>query len=192
MNKWFAGLMVCGLACGLAACSDDDNKGGNCLSEEPKLVVEAGKLDTAVKADGVTFTQVADPENQSVMLDVASDCEKFAVNLNNYLNAGEGDEAGQNAMNLFDAIKDYPKFSGSLAGVLCGLLDTTKTLQASAKVKKVWDVGTNCIRVHGSDMNAEAKSNLDASLGKFKTAEGWNNVLEAAASEAVKQEQSNP
>ena len=188
MNKWFAGLMVCGLACGLAACSDDDDnkKGGNCLNEEPALVTEAAKLETAVKADGVTFTKEADPDDPATMLDVASDCEKFAVNMSNYLN----DNEGQNSISLFEAIKDYPKFSGSFLGVLCGLIDTNKTIQAAAKVKNVYDVGTNCVRVHKNDMDAEAKGKLDTSLAVFSNAdnaEAWNNVLQAAASEAAKQ-----
>ena len=45
MNKWFAGLMVCGLAMGMAACSDEDNK--NCMAEDPALNTEADAFETA-------------------------------------------------------------------------------------------------------------------------------------------------
>ena len=182
MNKWFAGLVICGLACGMAACSDSDDD-GNCLKEEPALVQESAKLEAAVKADGVTFIKEADPNDATKQLDVASDCEKYATNLSNYL--AEGD----NSANMIEAVKSYPKFGGSLVGVLCGLIDTNKIIQAAAKVKLVWDVGQNCIVVHKDDLNAEAQGKINTSLTTFQSVDGWNNVLSAAAQAAVENDQ---
>ncbi len=185
MNKWFAGLMVCGLAMGMAACSDDDNK--NCMAEDPALNTEATAFEKAVKEGGITYVKVDDPENQGQKLEVASDCEKFAENMNNYLTADEG----ANRTRLLEAIKSYPKFSGSFLGILCGLKDTNKTIAAAQIITRINTAGQNCLRVDASDPNAQWKKDMNSGLTSLTTTEGWDNMLQAAASAATEDNSSN-
>lgn len=185
MNKWFAGLMVCGLAMGMAACSDEDNK--NCMAEDPALNTEADAFEKAVKEGGVTYKNVADPDNANEQIEVASDCEKFAENMNNYLTADDG----ANRTRLLEAIQSYPKFSGSFLGVLCGLKDTNKTISAAKKIVRINTAGNNCLRVETSDPNAQWRTDMNSGLNSLSTAEGWDNMLQAAASEASKDNSSN-
>ena len=186
MNKWFAGLMVCGLAMGMAACSDEDNK--NCMAEDPALNTEAAAFEKAVKEGGITYVKVDDPDNPNgEKIEVASDCEKFAENMSNYLSADDG----ANNKRLVEAIQSYPKFSGSFLGILCGLKDTNKTISAAKTIVRINTAGNNCIRVNANDPNATWKNDMNNSLNSLSSAEGWDNMLQAAASEAAKDDNNN-
>lgn len=177
MKKVVMALVMAGMAMGMVACSED---GDNCLSKEPKLVAESKSFDAAVKADGVTVIKAENPNKAGEQLDVASDCEKYATNLNAYLEVDEKREA------LLEAIKDYPKFSGSVLGVLCGALDSVKVLSAATTLTKDIELGQNCITVHANDSGSSSWSGkLQTSLGTLTSADGMTNVLSAAATAAA-------
>ena len=177
--------MVCGLAMGMAACSDEDNK--DCMATDPALNTEADAFDKAVRDGGITYKNVPDPENANEQIEVASDCEKFAENMNTYLTENDG----ANRTKLLEAIKSYPKFSGSFLGVLCGLKDTNKTISAAKKIVRINSAGNNCLRVETGDPDAQWRKDMNNGLTSLSTAEGWDNMLQAAASEASKDNSSN-
>ena len=179
MKKYLVALMIGGMAFSAIACDDSSS----CLKDDPALVTEAAKFETAVKADGVTFSteKINDKD-----MKVASDCGKFAENLNNYLKDDDKREA------LVTAIADYPTFSGGVFGVLCGAANTVNILLASQKIVEINEVGNGCIAKEGTDAtgsDAAWKADLNKSLGSLTTAEGWGNVANAAK-DAAKEEAS--
>ena len=192
MKKVLMSLVIASMAMGMAACSDDgksltdtlkdavlDGDNEDCLTTEPKLVAESKNFDTAVKADGVTITKVADPDDATKQLSIASDCEKYATNMAAYLD----DDAKREA--LLEAIKDYPRLGTSLLGVLCTAIDSMKVYAAATTLAEDIDVGNNCIKVNAGTENSEWKTKLGNSLNTLTSADGMTNVLNAAASAAA-------
>ena len=173
MNKWFAGLMVCGLAFGMAACSDDDgnNGGGGCTT--PALVTVSAKFDAAVK-NGLSST--TSPLS-------TADCEKYAENLANYLASEENNAELKSA---FTTIPDFK--ANSVLSWLCAGIGATQIIIAARTMKADDELGKECVT--NDTNNSSWHNDLDSNLGKLNTVEGWNAVLTTAA-EATDTEKNN-
>ena len=166
MKKLLGIAVLCGLAFGMVACGEDSK---DCLNQNPAIVDEATKLDTALKADVVTASAEVD-------------CIKFASNMANYL--ADGSDNLTNLKNAITGLKDYYKSGDIVSNIFCTGIDGIKIYRAANIIKTDYDQAQVCTETLASGETAEeqeAVTKLNAGIQTLSTVDGWDNVLTAAA-----------